>query len=58
MGFIARQRIQTSGGALGGGPLALAGLILGVIGFVLGVAAFFLWIYAGSLGNNNATVTP
>lgn len=58
MGFISRQRIQTSGGALGGGGMALAGLILGVAGFVLGVVAFFLWIYAGSLSNNTATSTP
>lgn len=58
MGFISRQRIQTSGGALGGGALALAGLILGVVGFVLGVAAFFGWIYAGSLSNNSASATP
>src|SRR5260370_691939 len=29
MGFISRQRISTSGGALGGGTLALVGLILG-----------------------------
>ena len=58
MGFISRQRIQTSGGALGGGTMAIAGLILGIIGFVLGVVAFFLWIYAGSLSNNTATATP
>ena len=58
MGFISRQRIQTSGGALGGGTLALVGLILGVVGFVLGVAAFFGWIYVGSLSNNTATATP
>jgi hypothetical protein len=55
MGFISRQRIATSGGMLGGGGVALAGLILGVVGFVLGVGAFFLWIYAGSQNN---TATP
>lgn len=58
MGFISRQRIQTSGGALGGGGLAIAGLVLGVVGFVLGVVAFFLWIYAGSLGNSTSSATP
>jgi uncharacterized protein DUF4190 len=58
MGFISRQRIQTSGGALGGGVMAMAGLILGVIGFVLGVVAFFLWIYAGSLNNATSSATP
>src|SRR6266571_5134159 len=34
MGFISRQRIATSGGMLGGGTLAMVGLILGIIGFV------------------------
>ena len=58
MGFISRQRIATSGGALGGGTLAIVGLILGIIGFVLGVAAFFFWIYAGSISNTTATTTP
>jgi Domain of unknown function (DUF4190) len=58
MGFISRQRIATSGGALGGGTLAVVGMILGIVGFVLGVVAFFLWIYAGSLGNSTATATP
>ena len=58
MGFISRQRIATSGGALGGGTLAMVGLILGIVGFVLGVLAFFLWIYAGSLGNSTSTATP
>lgn len=35
MGFIARNRIAQSGGAVGGGGLAMAGLILGVVGFLL-----------------------
>jgi uncharacterized protein DUF4190 len=42
MGFISRQRITSSGGALGGGTLALVGLILGIIGFVASVGWFFL----------------
>ena len=58
MGFIARQRIATSAGAVGGGAMALAGLILGVVGFVAGVAAFFFWIYAGTLTNSIAQPTP
>ena len=33
MGFISRRRIAASLGTLGGGGVALAGLILGVIGF-------------------------
>jgi uncharacterized protein DUF4190 len=55
MGFISRQRIATSGGAIGGGGLAMVGLILGVIGFVLGVGAFFFWIYAGTLSNTSTS---
>jgi Domain of unknown function (DUF4190) len=34
MGFISRQRVSASGGAVGGGGLALAGMILGVVGFL------------------------
>jgi hypothetical protein len=37
MGFISRNRITASGGAVGGGGLAMAGLILGVVGFLLWV---------------------
>ena len=58
MGFISRQRISTSGGALGGGTLALLGLILGIVGFVAGVAAFFLYIYAGTLSNSFVSPSP
>lgn len=58
MGFISRQRISTSGGALGGGTLAILGLVLGIVGFLAGVGAFFFWLYAGTLGNSTATSTP
>jgi hypothetical protein len=58
MGFISRQRISTSGGALGGGTLALVGLILGIVGFVAGVGAFFVYAYAGSLTNSTASPSP
>jgi hypothetical protein len=54
MGFISRQRISTSGGALGGGTLALVGLILGLLGFVASVAAFFYWIFIA----NSTSATP
>jgi hypothetical protein len=37
MGFISRNRITASGGAVSGGGLAMAGLILGVVGFLLWV---------------------
>ena len=46
------------GGALGGGTLALVGLILGIVGFVAGVAAFFLYVYAGTLSNSFASPSP
>jgi hypothetical protein len=38
MGFISRRRIAASLGSLGGGGVALAGLILGVIGFGASIA--------------------
>jgi hypothetical protein len=44
MGFVSRQRITSSGGMLGGGGLALAGLILGVVGFVASLIFFFWFI--------------
>ncbi len=45
MGFISRQRIASSGGTLGGGGMALAGLILGIVAFVASVAWFFTFIF-------------
>jgi hypothetical protein len=56
MGFISRQRIASSGGALGGATLALVGLILGVVGFVASVGWFFLVI--GGAINSSTTGTP
>ena len=46
MGFISRQRIAASGGMLGGGGMALAGLILGIVAFIGSVAWFFTFVYA------------
>jgi len=43
MGFISRQRITSSGGAVGGGAFALIGLILGIVGFIASVGWFFLF---------------
>ena len=54
MGFIARQRIATSGGALGGGALAIIGLILGIVGFLASVGAFFAIALTGIF---NSTTT-
>jgi hypothetical protein len=41
-GFIARQRITSSGGTVGGGTLAVVGLVLGIVGFLLSAGAIVL----------------
>jgi len=56
MGFISRQRVASSGGALGGGTLAVIGLVLGILGFVASVGWFVL-IFSGAL-NSSSTSTP
>ena len=43
MGFMSRNRIAASGGAIGGGGLAMAGLILGIIGTVLWIIGVIVW---------------
>jgi len=58
MGFISRQRVATSGGALGGGTLAIIGLVLGVIGFVASVGWFFLFIGGVISSSTNGSPTP
>ncbi len=55
MGFISRQRIASSGGTLGGGSLALAGLILGIVGFAASVLWFFVYIFAIAHGTSTTT---
>ncbi|GAC1504388.1 MAG: hypothetical protein NVS1B3_01030 [Candidatus Dormibacteraceae bacterium] len=57
MGFISRQRISTSGGALGGGALAVVGLVLGIIGFIASVGFFFLY-GASILSSATSSPTP
>jgi hypothetical protein len=42
MGFIARQRVASSGGTLGGGTVAVIGLALGIVGFILSAGAIVL----------------
>jgi Domain of unknown function (DUF4190) len=46
MGFISRQRVASSGGTLGGGGLATAGLILGIVGFVGSVLWFLFFVFS------------
>jgi hypothetical protein len=58
MGFIARQRIATSGGMLSGGALAVAGLALGIVGFIASVGWFFFVFAAGALSSATSTPTP
>jgi Domain of unknown function (DUF4190) len=58
MGFISRQRIATSGGALGGGTMAIIGVVLGVIGFVASVAWFFLFAWGAISSATNSTPSP
>ena len=57
MGFIARQRIATSGGAVGGGTLAVVGIVLGILGFIASVGFFFLF-FAGALSGAMSGSTP
>jgi hypothetical protein len=58
MGFISRQRIASSGGQLGGGGMALTGLILGVIGFLASAAWALLWIFVVSHSGTATNTIP
>ena len=58
MGFISRQRIATSGGALGGGTIAVIGLVLGIVGFVASVGWFFLVITGVITSMTTSTPSP
>ena len=49
MGFISHRRIAASRVTLGGGGIALAGLLLGVIGFVLSFAFLVFAFLVGGL---------
>jgi len=44
MGFISNQRIKQMPGTLGGGGLALAGIITGIIGTVLTIIFITLYV--------------
>ena len=58
MGFIARQRVSSSGGAVGGGALAIVGLVLGIIGFLASVGAFFIYLSLGIASKSFPSPTP
>ena len=58
MGFISRQRVAASGGAVGGGGLALAGLILGIVGFVASAAWALIWILAIATSGSSSNSVP
>lgn len=47
MGYISRQKVLGSGGAVGGGTLALVGMILGILGF-LASAGWIIFIATSS----------
>jgi hypothetical protein len=50
IGNASRQRVQSSGGTLGGGGLATAGLVLGIIGtifLVFGVISIIVGVANG-----------
>jgi len=53
LGFVSRNRIAQSGGALGGGGLAMAGMILGIIGTVLWIIGVIF--YAANLSHLTST---
>ena len=57
MGFISRQRVAASAGTVGGGGLALAGLILGIVGFIASAAWAIFTIVLATHSTNN-TITP
>lgn len=58
LGFISRQRISTSGGAVGGGTLAIVGLVLGIVGFIASVGWFFYIIVSGAFNNSTPSPSP
>jgi hypothetical protein len=55
MGFISRQRVAASNGTLGGGGLALAGLILGIVGFLASAGWAISWIFLVSHGSSTTS---
>jgi hypothetical protein len=58
MGFISRQRVAASAGTVGGGGLALAGLILGIVGFIASAAWAISWFFLVSRSGSFPIPTP
>ncbi len=58
MGFISRQRIVSSGGTLGGGTLAVVGLVLGIVGFLLSAGAVVLLLVGAIAAPGTSTPSP
>lgn len=58
LGFISRQRISSSGGAVGGGTLAIVGMVLGVIGFIASAGFVILVAVTGALSQSGASPSP
>ena len=55
MSLGARKRIAASGGTIGGGGMATAGLILGILGTIVLVLGIIYVIFAVILGVVNST---
>ena len=51
-GYISRRRIAASGGPVGGGGIALAGLIVGIVGFAISGLWLFLFLI-GTVTSNS-----
>jgi hypothetical protein len=58
MGFIARRRVASSGGALGGGTLAVVGLVLGIVGFLLSAGAVGLLLVGATAFPGTSRPSP
>jgi hypothetical protein len=55
MGFISRNRIAASGGTIGGGGLAIAGLVLGILGFLASAAFVLIYAISAASSSNSST---
>jgi hypothetical protein len=58
MGFISRQRVAASGGSVGGGGLALAGLILGIVGFIASAGWAIAYLAIATHTASNSLSSP